>query len=154
MKKIIISVFIFVTLCGSQNEKIINEFSHHLVEIISKKNLDELNKLQIYPEKRVIDSSSVNYLIGKYNSFNLPNLMKKKSLKVKLKKTKSGDSLDVFSVIFYDSKILTLNKNGFLDIEENKLDEFWGKNYVATELVIQDGNVYFYHTPFFYETDF
>jgi hypothetical protein len=57
-------------------------------------------------------------------------------------------------LFFYDSNFLTLSKSGFLDIGEDKLTEYWGRKYISTELVIQNKEIYFYYTPFFYETGF
>lgn len=149
MKKTIalLSLFLFMVNDINQN-KTINTFSNNLIKIISEKKCNKLKKIKVYPQKNTLEPQTLEYLTQ--NS--VVELMKKKSLKIQVnKRVVKNDT--IFNVIFYNSKKFSLKKNGFLDVSRSQIEKYWAKEFIATELVIIKGIVYFYNTPFFYETD-
>jgi hypothetical protein len=156
MKKIILLILLLPQVCQNAEEEKIKLFSNQLKELISKSDKISLKNLRVYPEKDFITSESVTYLTNDNDSFNLSNLMSHKFLEVLVKKDKNSDKVGCqkYRVIFYNSKKLQPNNEGFFDIDDFDLIELWGIDYVATELIVINGEVMFYLTPFFFETDF
>jgi hypothetical protein len=87
MKKIIIIALVTFVFFKSQKEKKAQKFSHCLIELISKKDRNELSKLRVYPEKIFLDSESIEYLISNNTSFDFTKINEKKIFKNQTKKS-------------------------------------------------------------------
>ncbi len=61
-----------------------------------------------------------------------------------------GDK-EYYYLTFYDPNKIKRNSEGNLDAELIKQN--WGKYYLETLVTVIDSEVYFYRTPFFFETD-
>ena len=156
MKKIILLILLLPQVCQNGEEEKIKLFSNQLIDLISNRDKISLKNLRVYPNKDFITSESVIYLTDNDDLFDLSNLMSHKFLKVLVEKDKEVKKVGYskYRVIFYNSKKLKPNSEGFFDMDDFDLIELWGKDYVATELIVIDKEVMFYLTPFFFETDF
>lgn len=155
MSKHVIILLLFTSFCSKNQKEIVKDFSLTLKKIILKKNRSSLEKIKVYPNSETLDDQSISYILEKNTKFYLPSLMSKNNLKIQINKIKKKSiNFDVYKITYYNSAILYPDDKGFFDLSEEKLWELWGKEYIMTEVIVKNGNILFFITPFFYETDF
>jgi len=154
MKYIVIVLLLLNSFYGISQKQIIEDFSIELKEIIKNMEVCQFWDLQTYPNSEM-DVYILNYIFGNENSNGFVNLFKNKDLKISIFGPYSEPENDqsFFHIVYYNPIYVKKNTEGYLDFCKDR-ESMWGRNYVETRVVVKDGIVKFYYTPFFYGTEY
>ena len=145
-----ITLLIFCNQNVTDKEKI-KIFSNNLVKIISEENVCELSQVNVFPKENTITLRAIDYILGNDHQAGFVELFRNKDIITEIYGPYEIDEEKYYYLIYYNPKKIKHNNEGKLDAGIRR--ENWGKNYIETLVTVIDSEVYFYRTPFFYETD-
>lgn len=146
-----IYIVLFIFFNQSTDKEKIKEFSNNLVKIISQESICELSKVKVFPKENTITLRTLDYILGNDHQAGFVKLFQNKNIVTKIYGPYDEDNEEYYYLIYYDPNKVKRNEKGNLDPET--IRENWGKNYIETLVTVIDSEVYFYYTPFFFETD-
>lgn len=147
-------LFIVVLLMCNQSKTDkdkIDNFSKNLINIISERNICELSNVKVFPQENAITLRAIDYILGNEHQTGFVKLFQNKNLKTEIYGPYEVGIEKYYYLIYYDPNRIKQDDKGNIDSYERKQN--WGKYYVETLVTVIDSEVYFYRTPFFYETD-
>lgn len=133
------------------DEEKIRAFSKNLTKIIAEENICKLSQVNIFPEENTITLRAIDYILGNDHQAGFVDLFRNRTILTKIYGPYEGDEEKYYYLIFYDPNEIKRNEEGKLDAKEVR--EKWGTYYIETLVTVIDSQVFFYRTPFFFETD-
>lgn len=151
-KTIYIVVFFLFVFPIKGEELSVNEFSCLLKQDIAKGKPKYVQRYDCSPISCLgMDEYEFIFGNGTENSY-VSLLMKKPSTKIKTfgpyKDEGGDDTIETYSIVFYDPEIVAFDKNGLLS--ELDRERFWWKGYVETIVQKNKNGWSFHRTPFYY----
>ncbi len=135
---------------GCQVDDGVYQFASKVRHVISVEDINQFSKFAIYPNY-VIDKDHIEYVFSKRNERSFPSLLRNKNTKTLISEPHdmpNGDGQKVYTVIFYDSGVLSLAEGERVSHED--IERYWGISYLET-LVTNCGQSWcFYRTPFYF----
>lgn len=150
MKYLLYSILFLFSQDLSDKEKI-KIFSKDLVKIISEENICELSQVNVFPEENSITLRAIDYILGNDYQTGFVELFKNENLITEIYGPYKVDGENYYYLIYHNPKKIKHSDDGKLDAEKRRKN--WGINYIETLVTVIDSEVYFYRTPFFFETD-
>ena len=148
--------FFYITLLFFYNQNVsdkekIKAFSDNLIDIIAEENICDLLNIKIYPEENTITLRTIDYILGNDHNKGFVDLFRGKDIITEIYGPYENDNETYYYLIYHNPKKIIYDSNGNIDAKTRR--ENWGVNYIETLVTVIDSEVYFYRTPFFFETD-
>lgn len=150
--KIVLLVIIFsLSACSSASERaLVHKFAENLKEVVISNNRGKLKSLPVYPGTE-LEEGALDYILGDKNNYGITDFLKNNNINIKIYgpySRKDSDGYDVYSVVYYDPDVISVNADGFFDLQVMKA--LWGNGVVETVLIVVNKEVLFHRTAFYY----
>ncbi len=135
--------------CSHDKREKVEGFARSLQEIIVNNKVDEFKLTNCFPDS-CITNEAINHVFGRDDPSYIREFLSNDEVRVKIFGP-TGVDLDgnsaQFSLVYYDPNVVYF-ESGFMpkDIREER----WWDGYIETLILVQDGEVGFYRTPFYH----
>ena len=150
MKVFLFLVFTLLTFdCDADELTSVTRYSVGLLKILQDKNKEAFKNLQVYPGNEIMDPD-VPYFFGEGDGVGIVGFLQSKGVETKIYGPYGceGGNTTCYEIVYYLSGLINPDTKGFFKIGDE--EKYWGKGMLSTQVIVKEGQVMFYRTPFYY----
>ncbi len=153
MAWVILVSLMFSEVALAEERDAVEAFSIKLVEYISNNEIDEVYRLDCYPENNdCINDHAIEYIFNKNHGEGLIySLMSDHDLKINIYGPSTYDSKhpnSTYVIAFYLPGRVSFGKGGYANVSD--IEREWGKGYIETIVTVIKGKVHLHRTIFYH----